>query len=143
MGDGDSKMMAAKYYEPDEISFLLSGTYPSRSFFFHLIIFCLTFHLYELIVLMAQCKLNFHFLVISETRLKLIRSSLNHISMPGYNTEHTATESSNFGTLLYIKQGINYKLRKDLQIYKSKELESTFVEVLEPVMSEKIYIIVS
>ena len=111
--------------------------------FFHLNISCLTFHLYELIVLMAQCKLNFHFLVISETRLKLIRSSLNHISMPGYNTEHTATESSNFGTLLYIKQGINYKLRKDLQIYKSKELESTFVEVLEPVMSEKIYIIVS
>ena len=34
MGGGDSKMMAAKYYEPDEISFLLSGTYPSRSFFF-------------------------------------------------------------------------------------------------------------
>ena len=33
MDDGDSKMMAAKYYEPDEISFLLSGTYPSRSFF--------------------------------------------------------------------------------------------------------------
>ena len=28
----------------------------------------------------------------------------------------------------------NYKLRNDLQIYKSKELESTFVEVLEPGM---------
>ena len=54
--------------------------------------------------------------------------------MPGYNIEHTATESSNDGTLLYIKQGINYKLRKDLQIYKSKELESTFIEVLEPGM---------
>ena len=54
--------------------------------------------------------------------------------MPGYNIEHTPTESSNGGTLLYIKQGINYKLRKDLQIYKSKELESTFIEVLEPGM---------
>ena len=29
--------------------------------------------------------------------------------MPGYNIEHTPTESSNGGTLLYIKQGINYK----------------------------------
>ena len=44
--------------------------------------------------------------------------------MLGHNIEHAPTESSNGGTLLYIKQGINYKLRKDLQIYKSKELES-------------------
>ena len=56
--------------------------------------------------------------------------------MPGYNIEHTPTESSNGRTLLYIKQGINYKLQKDLQIYKSKKLESTFVEVLEPGMSK-------
>ena len=62
--------------------------------------------------------------------------------MPGYNIEHTATESSNDGTLLYIKQGINYKLRKDLQIYKSKELESTFIEVLEPGMPGNNMIIV-
>ena len=61
--------------------------------------------------------------------------------MPGYNIEHTATESSNDGTLLYIKQGINYKLRKDLQVYKSKELESTFVEVLETEMSKNNMII--
>ena len=56
--------------------------------------------------------------------------------MPGYNIEHNPIESSYGGTLLYIKQGINYKLRKDLQIYTSKELESTFVEVLEPGMSK-------
>ena len=41
--------------------------------------------------------------------------------MPVYNIEHTPTESSNDGTLIYIKQGINYKLRKHLQVYKSKE----------------------
>ena len=41
----------------------------------------------------------------------------------------------------YIKQGVNYKLRKDLQIYKPKELESTFVEVLEPGMSKNNMII--
>ena len=81
---------------------------------------------------MAENKLNFDFLGISETRLKLNRNSLNPISMPGCNIEHTPIESSNGGTLLYIKQGINNKSRKDLQIYKSKELESTYVEVLEP-----------
>ena len=61
--------------------------------------------------------------------------------MLGYNIEHTPNESSNGVTLLYIKQGINYKLRKDLQIYKAKELESTFVEVLESGMSKNNMII--
>ena len=140
MDDPDSETMTAKYYEPDEIPFLLSGMSPNISFF-HLNISSLTFHFEELIVLMAENKLNFDFLGISETRLKLNRNSLNPISMPGYNIEHTPTESSNGGTLLYIKQGINYKLRKDLQIYKSKELESTFVEVLEPGMSKNNMII--
>ena len=29
----------------------------------------------------------------------------------------------------YIKKGLNYKLRKDLEIYKSKQLESTFIDI--------------
>ena len=65
-----------------------------------------------------------------------------HYLCQGYNIEHTPTESSNGRTLLYTKQGINYKLRKDLQIYKSKELESTFIEVLEPGMPGNNMIIV-
>ena len=81
---------------------------------------------------MAENKLNFDFLGTSETRVKLNRNYLNPTSMPGYKVEHKTTEYSNGGTLLYVKQGIKYKSRKDLQTYKSKELESTFVEVLEP-----------
>ena len=34
------------------------------------------------------------------------------------------------GPLLYITNGINYKLRPDLNINKDKELESIFVEIL-------------
>ena len=49
--------------------------------------------------------------------------------MSGYNFEFTATEFSNGGTAIYIKKGLNYKLRKDFEIYKSKQLESTFIEV--------------
>ena len=90
---------------------------------------------------MTENKLNFDFLGIFETRLKLNRNSLNSISVPGYNIEYTTTESGNGRTLLYIKQGINYKLRKELQIYKSKELESIFVEVLERGMSKNNMII--
>ena len=65
----DSEMMAAKYYEPDEISFLLLGTSPNRSFF-NLNISSLTCHFDVSIALMAENKLNFDFLGISETRHK-------------------------------------------------------------------------
>ena len=128
MDDPDSDMMTVKYCELEEISVLLSGTSPKRCFF-HLNISPLIFHFDELLGLIAENKLNFDFLGTSETRLKLNRNSL-------YPILCHVTILNIFQLipviLLYIKQGINYKLRKYLQIYKPKELESTFVEVLEP-----------
>ena len=56
---------------------------------------------------------------------------MTSVQLPGYNIEYTPTEYNNGGTLLYVKKGINYKLRKDLQIYKPKQLESTFIEVVQ------------
>ena len=100
MDDPDSKMMTAKYYKLDEISDLLSSMSPKRSFF-HLNISSLTFHFDELLVLTAENKLNFDFLGISETCLKLNRNSLNPISMPGYNIEHTPAVSNWWTSALY------------------------------------------
>ena len=80
MDDPESEMMIAKYYEPDEVSVLLSGTSPNRCFFFHFD---------ESIALMAENKLNVDFLGTSETRVKLNRNTLNPISIPGYYIEHT------------------------------------------------------
>ena len=46
-------------------------------------------------------------------------------------TEHCTTEAANGGgVLLYIKDNIIYKFRKDLKIYKSKYLEPIFLEVI-------------
>ena len=45
-------------------------------------------------------------------------------------TEYCTTEPANGDVFLYIKDDIIYKLRKDLKIYKSKYLESTFLEVI-------------
>ena len=36
------------------------------------------------------------------------------------------------GTLLYINNKLSYKLRQNLCIYKSSELESTFIEIKNP-----------
>ena len=75
--------------------------------------------------------MNFDFLEISESRLKLNKNPLTSVQLSGCNIEYTPTECNNGGTLLYVKKGINYKLRKDLQIYKPKQLESTFIEVVQ------------
>ena len=44
--------------------------------------------------------------------------------------EHTPTESSKGGKLLYLDKNLKYKLRKDLNIYHKGIIESTFVEII-------------
>ena len=46
-----------------------------------------------------------------------------------HNFEFTIAEYNNGGTGISIKKDLNYKLRKDLGIYKSKQFESIFIEV--------------
>ena len=49
-----------------------------------------------------------------------------------YSIEFTPTESHVGGTLRYINGKLSYKLRQDLCISKSSELESTFIEIINP-----------
>ena len=46
--------------------------------------------------------------------------------------EFTPTESSAGSNLLYIANHLSYKSHNDLNIYKKFELESTFMEVINP-----------
>ena len=52
--------------------------------------------------------------------------------MNNFPFEFTPTESSAGGTLLYVANHISHKPRLELNIYKSNELESTFIEILYP-----------
>ena len=98
---------------------------------FHLNVSSLPFHFEELSTLISERNLNFDFLGISESLLKLNQNPLTSVQLAGYSIEYTPTEYNNGGTLRYVKKGINYKLRKDLQIYKPKQLESTFIEIVQ------------
>ena len=40
------------------------------------------------------------------------------------------TEATKGGVLIYVKSGLKFKPRDDLKMYKSKELESIFIEVI-------------
>ena len=57
--------------------------------------------------------------------------------MKGYSHESCPTESAAGGTLLYISNNLSYKRRNDLCIYKSTELEATFIEILDPKKKNK------
>ena len=59
-------------------------------------------------------------------------SLLNNLNLNSYSFEFTPTETSAGGTLLYIANHLSYKFCNDLNIYKKNELESTFIETLNP-----------
>ena len=54
------------------------------------------------------------------------------MNINNYSSEFTTTETSAGGTLLYIANHLSHKRRNDLNIYKKSELESTFIEIVNP-----------
>ena len=62
--------------------------------------------------------------------------------MNNLSTDFTPIKSLAGGTVLHVANHLSYKPRMDLNIYKSNELESTFIEILSPKKS-KILLVVS
>ena len=75
----------------------------------------------------------------TETRITNNISVTQNIELSNYSFEDTPTESSAGGALLYIANHLSYKSHRDLNIYKKFDLESTFVEIINP---KKSYVIV-
>ena len=71
----------------------------------------------------------------SETRIKKPVSLLNTLNLNNYSFEFTPTKTSAGGTLLYIANHQSYKCCNDLNIYKKNELGSTFIEIVNPKIS--------
>ena len=81
---------------------------------------------------MSCTKKNFDIIAIIEIRTTKQVSLLNNLNLNNYSFEFTSTETSAGGTLLYIANQLSYKCRNDLNIYKKNELESTFIEIVNP-----------
>ena len=58
-------------------------------------------------------------------------SPLSNINIDNYIYEYAPTESSKRGTILYIGKSLKYKLIKDLNFNKPKEIQLTFIEIIE------------
>ena len=63
------------------------------------------------------------------------RVVLSNIDLNDYSFEFTTTESTKGRTWIYIQNDLRYKIRKDFEI--GKEIESTFIEIIEPNVRNK------
>ena len=120
-----------KYYETDNFVKSNFNTQSNLSIL-HLNIASLQFHFESLLVLLKLLKFSFDCIAITETKLKTNINPTKDINIPNYHFYSTPSEASKGGTLIYVSDKLISKPRKDLEIYKSKELESTFIEIVVP-----------
>ena len=64
------------------------------------------------------------------------KKTIKNIDLEGYTIESTPTDDTYGGALLYIDKNINFKTRNDLTIYKSRELRSVFIEVINKISNK-------
>ena len=136
-----TQQVNCKYYDIEE--FCSSKFDNSNSFsLLHMNIASLAAHSDELNTMLNILDFDFNIIGITESRIKQNISPSTNINIEGYTIEHTPTESSCGGALLYIHNKLQYKTRSDLTMYKSKLLESIFIEVMcekNPTLSSVVY----
>lgn len=117
-----------KYYDTNEFV-VSSKSFKSNLSFFHLNIASLSLHFDSFKQLLSQLNFSFSLIGITETRFSQFHEVSE--SLPGFSLEHTPTESTAGGALLYISNTLIYRVRIDLSscFYKARELESVFVEI--------------
>ena len=95
----------------------------------HLNIHPIQKHIGELRILLHALNYKFDIIAISESKLK--DEPKVDILMKGYHPPYcTYTKAEKGGTILYVGTNLNFKPRKDLEIYENKELETSFIEIL-------------
>ena len=82
--------------------------------------------------LVKNCQNKSKVIGITECRLRANITVLSNIDLQDYNYEWTPTAFGKGETLKYIDNKLRYKTRNDLNLYKEKEKESTFLEIIEP-----------
>ena len=87
----------------------------------------------DLEYLIKSTNISFHIIVISETRILEDTNIVKNINIPtNFSFVFTPNESTAGETLLYIADHLAYQKRNDLNLYKINNLESTFIEIINP-----------
>ena len=77
-------------------------------------------------------KPEFDFIGITESGILKTQSPSKIINLPNYSIENTPTEATAGSALLYINKKHSYKIHPDLTIYKAKNFEPIFIEIIVP-----------
>ena len=121
---------SSTYFNVDEFNVHFDGNTFNVFNALHLNISSLPYNIDQLSTILNTLKVTFDILGITESRLRTDKQTINNIDLEGYVIESTPTAASCGGALLYINKNINFKIRNDLKIYKYKELESVFIEII-------------
>ena len=119
----------SNYYDIDQHQFLKEFTEKSSLSLFRLNTSSLSKNTDDFEHLIQLTKTDFDIIAVSESRITKKELPPIDISIPNYSYEFCPTEANAGGTLIYIRNHLSYKTRNDLKIYKSFELESTFIEI--------------
>ena len=126
--DDTDKINNCKYYDVEQVQTL---KIPKNSLkMFHINACSLNKNFDDFQYLLKSTNINYDIIAISETRTMKNLEITQNINLKHYNFEYTPTESTAGGTMLYIANHLAYKPRHDLKIYKTNELESTFIELI-------------
>ena len=97
----------------------------------------LEYHIGDLRYLVESCSNKPKIIGITECRLRKNKEVLSNIDLNDYSFEFSAAESTTGGTLIHIENDLRYKICKDLNQYREKETESTFVAIIYPNLRNK------
>ena len=123
-----------KYYDNQSLNNL---NHKNDLSLFHINVCSLSKNIEELEYLLDKTKTDFDLIGISESRIIKDKSPINSINLKGYQVLRILPHRiCTGGNLLYISNNLSYKPRNSLCIYKSTELESTFIEILNPEKSK-------
>ena len=116
---------SSSYFHVNELNNIFSENDFNDTNFFHMNVSSICRNFDDLETLLAKINVKFNVIGIIEARLKKSSIRNTNVDLNGYSFEANCG-----GALLYIDNNINYIVRDDLCIYRSKELESVFIKII-------------
>ena len=125
-------VVPSTYYDIDELQNMKIPKKDKSLALFHINACSLNKNFDDLEHRLSCTNKNFDIIAITETRITKNVSLANNLTMNNFSFGFTPNESSTGGTLLYTVNHLSFKPCLDLNIYKSNELESTFIAIFNP-----------
>ena len=119
-----------RYYDIEEIQTLKIPNKSKSLSMFHINTCSLSKNFDDLEYLLKTTNMDFDIIAIADTRITKNINKITNFNINNYVFEFIPTESSTGGTVIYIANHLAYKPRTDFQIYKKRDLESTFIEII-------------